>query len=38
MGAHPPHAGTIGSTIRTGHGLHLYCLDREWQHRATVNV
>ena len=30
----PPHVGTI----RIGYGLHLYCLKRESQHRATVDM
>jgi hypothetical protein len=36
--AYPPHVGTLGSTIRIGHGLDLYCLNRECQHRATVDM
>ena len=36
--AYPPHVGTIGGTIRIGHGLHLYCLNRDCQHRAAVDM
>ncbi len=34
----PPYVGTIGGVLRTGHGLYLYCLNRECQHRATVDM
>ena len=36
--AYPPHVGTIGGVIRIGHGLHLYCLNRECQRRATIDM
>ena len=36
--AYPPHVGTIGGTIRIGHGLHVYCLNRATQHRATIDM
>jgi hypothetical protein len=36
--AYPPHVGTIGGTIRIGHGLHLYCLNRDCQHRAALDM
>jgi len=36
--AYPPHVGTIGGTIRIGHGLHVYCLNRACQHRATIDM
>jgi hypothetical protein len=38
MTTRPTYIGTIGGTIRTGHGLHLYCLNRECHHRATLDM
>ena len=33
--AYPPHVGTIGGTIRIGHGLILGRENRDCRHRAT---
>jgi hypothetical protein len=35
---YPPHVGTIGGKIRIGHGLTLYCENRDCRHRATLEL
>jgi hypothetical protein len=34
----PPHVGTLGSTIRVGHGIAMNCGTRECMHRATLDL
>jgi hypothetical protein len=34
----PPHVGTIGSTIRVGHGLTVNCGNWDCLHRATLDL
>jgi len=36
--AYPNHVGTIGGTIRMGHGLWVHCDNRECLHRARVDL
>jgi hypothetical protein len=36
--AYPNHVGTIGGTIRMGHGLWVHCENRECLHRARVDL
>jgi hypothetical protein len=35
--AYPNHVGTIGGTIRMGHGLWVHCENRECLHRAHID-
>jgi hypothetical protein len=36
--AYPNHVGTIGGTIRTGHGLWMHCDNPECLHRARIDL
>ena len=36
--AYPNHVGTIGGTIRMGHGLWVHCDNRECLHRAHIDL
>ena len=36
--AYPNHFGTIGGTIRMGHGLWIHCDNRECLHRARIDL
>jgi hypothetical protein len=36
--AYPNHVGPIGGTIRMGHGLWVHCENREFLHRARVDL
>jgi hypothetical protein len=36
--AYPNHVGTIGGTMRMGHGLWVHCNNRECLHRARVDL
>ena len=36
--AYPNHVGTIGGTIRMGHGLWVHCDNRECLHRARIEL
>jgi hypothetical protein len=36
--AYPNHVGTIGGTIRMGHGLWVHCENRECLHRARIDL
>jgi len=34
----PPHVGTIGSSLRVGHGIAINCENRDCRHRATLDL
>ena len=36
--AYPNHVGTIGGTIRMGHGLWVHCDNPECLHRAHIDL
>ena len=36
--AYTNHVGTIGGTIRMGHGLWVHCDNRECLHRARIEL
>src|SRR6516165_8295721 len=36
--AYPNYVGTIGGTIRMGHGLWVHCDNRECLHRARIDL
>jgi hypothetical protein len=36
--AYPNHVGTIGGTIRMGHGPWMHCDNRESLHRARIDL
>jgi hypothetical protein len=36
--AYPNHVGTIGGTIRKGHGQWMRCNNRECLHRAHIDL
>jgi hypothetical protein len=35
---HPAHVGTIGGTIRMGHGFWVHCGNPQCRHRARVDM